>query len=197
MATNKYNQLIEACDNLKSAMSTIIEMWNNPQIGDIINESNGVYPFTGSFDDELFPKVWEWCDAITDNVKRNYLRIPNGGDGYARYDIISNDFCYSYDEDDDDLNAEWIFDHYFNYMYYGTHDEKIEAQFDTLAEAEKAFSAYNRGDCEIKIDKENHTISGKIYYIQMNEYDSNGDYETDGSVYAVMTGLGYYGMENE
>ena len=31
----------------------------------------------------------------------------------------------------------------------------------------------------------------------MNEYDSDGNYETDGSVYAVMTGLGYYGMENE
>lgn len=196
MTTNKYNQLIEACENLKSAMSIFIDRWNESQTGKIIDESNDIYPFAESFDDELFPKVCNWCNAISDNVKKNYLRIPDGGDGYARYDIISNDFCYRYD-DDDDLNAEWIFDQYFTYMYYGTHDEMIESQFDTLAEAEKAFSAYNRGDCEIKIDKENHTISGKIYYIQMNEYDSNGDYETDGSVYAVMTGLGYYGMENE
>lgn len=196
MATNKYNQLIEACENLKSAMSIFIDRWNESQTGKIIDESNDIYPFSESFDDELFPKVCNWCNAISDNVKKNYLRIPDGGDGYARYDIISNDFCYRYD-DDDEINAEWIFDQYFTYMYYGTHDEMIESQFVTLAEAEKAFSAYNRGDCEIKIDKENHTISGRIYYIQLNEYDSNGNYETDGSVYAVMTGLGYYGMENE
>lgn len=196
MPTNKFNTLLEAFSNLETAMAAIVEMWNDKQLAEIIDESNDVYPFDKSFDDEIYTNVRKWCNSVSDNVRKNYLRIPQGGDGYCRYDIISNDFCYYFDGDDH-LDTEWVYDCYFNYMYYGTHDETIEAQFDTLEEAEIAFQPYIRGKCPITIDKKNHTVSGRIYYIQLNCYDKDGNYETDGNVYGVVTGLGYYGMENE